>query len=223
MKRIVMMTALSLCLFSLYAQAPEAFIRELTGTVELKPAGQTEWIPAQTGDAIAGSTTLSTGFKSTALIVAGNSTLMVRPLTRLSLEELLSRDGTEILRVGLRTGRAQANIQPPVGGKIDFTIRTPMATASVRGTVFDIDPLSLRVREGSVRYEAAGTIRPALVKAGQNTWVDTNTGGALNPLTAAEASRALPALPGGIPTPESGSAQALPRGTLALAVTLESQ
>jgi hypothetical protein len=227
MKHILIMTAFWGCLSVLWAQAPEALIREIAGTVELKPAGQTEWVPAKAGDMIAASTVLSTGFKSTALIAVGNSTLAVRPLTRLSLEELVSRDGTETVQVSLRTGRLRAVVAPPTGEKINFTVRTPTATASVRGTVFDIDALNLRVREGAVRYEAAAApaVRPVRVSAGQNTWVDSDSGGTLNPLTAAEVDRSLPALPGGasVPAPEGGARPALSQGALALAVTLEPQ
>jgi hypothetical protein len=199
----------------------------MAGTVELKPDGLADWIPAKTGDTIAVSTVISTGFKSTALISIGNSSLLVRPLTRLSLEELLSQDGTEMVRLGLRIGRLRVEVSPPIGSKADFTIRTPIATASVRGTAFDIDTLNLRVSEGTVRYEGAldRAARPVLVNAGQVTWVDSGGGGALNPLEAAEASRSLPAIPGAdsAPEPDTGARQEAPRGSLSVVIDLESK
>ncbi|MDR1352609.1 MAG: FecR family protein [Treponema sp.] len=228
MKRILTVILFSLSLSLLPAQAPEAVIREINGTVELKPNGQADWIPAKTGDILAVSTLVSTGFRSSALIAAGSSSILVHPLTRLSLEELISRDETETIQVGLRAGRLRVQVTPPLAGKSDFTVKTPIATASVRGTVFDIDTLNLRVSEGEVRYEGAGSraVRPVQVNAGQNTWVDSAAGGALNPLTAAEASRALPALPGGnsAPTADSGGASPEPiGGTLSVTVTLDSK
>jgi hypothetical protein len=220
-----MMIVFLLTLSFLWAQAPAAVIREISGTVELKQNDQTDWIPAQAGEAIAVSTVISTGFKSTAIIGVGNSTLLVRPLTRLSLRELISRDETETVELNLRTGRVRVEVTPPAGSKTDFTVRTPTVTASVRGTVFDIDTLNLRVIEGTVRYEgAARAARPVLVNTGQSTWVDSGTGKAPDPLTAAETSRALPALPGSasVPAAVGGGAQPEnPRGTLSVTVDLQ--
>jgi hypothetical protein len=223
MKRILMMVLFSLTLSFLWAQA--AIIREISGTVELKPNDQADWIPAKTGDAIAVSAIISTGFKSAAVIAVGNSTLLVRPLTRLSLSELLSRNETETVELNLRTGRVRVEVTPPAGGKTDFTVRAPTATASVRGTVFDIDTLNLRVIEGTVRYEGAARACPVLVNTGQSTWVDSGTGKASNPVTAAETSRALPALPGGASVPALGGVQPENNspGSLSVTVTLASQ
>jgi hypothetical protein len=225
-----MIILFSFSLSPIRAQTPEAVIREISGTVELKQDGQAGWIPAGTGDTLAVSTVISTGFKSTALIAAGNSAILVRPLTRLSLEELISRDETETVRIALRAGRLRVQVAPPVTAKTDLTVKTPIATASVRGTVFDIDTLNIRVSEGAVRYEGAAdrAARPVQVNAGQNTWVDAG-GGALNPL--AEASRALPALPGGnsvlsamlsaLPAAGGGAGPETPRGALSVTVNLD--
>jgi hypothetical protein len=227
MKRIFMMTVFSLTLSLLRAQSPAAIIREISGTVELKPNDQADWIPAKAGDVIEVSTVISTGFKSAASIAIGNSTLLVRPLTRLSLEELISLDKTETVNVGLRTGRVRVEVTPPANGKTNFTIKTPTVTASVRGTVFDLDTQNLRVREGTVRFEgAAAGGRPVLVNSGQSTWVDSGTGAALNPLTAMETSRALPALPGSdsVPAVDGGGARPdNPQGTLSIVVSLDSR
>ncbi|MDR1127885.1 MAG: FecR family protein [Treponema sp.] len=225
MKPTLTVILFSLSLSFLPAQAPEAVIREVNGTVELKPNGQADWIPAKTGDILAVSTLVSTGFRSSALIAAGSSTILVHPLTRLSLEELISRNETETVQIGLRAGRLRVQVAPPLAGKTDFTVKTPIATASVRGTVFDIDTLNLRVSEGEVRYEGAANraSRPVQVNSGQNTRVDSAGGGALNPLTAAEASRALPALPGSnsVPAADGSASPDFPGGTLSVTVTLD--
>jgi hypothetical protein len=93
---------------------------------------------------------ISTGFRSTALIALENSTLTVRPLTRLSLEELQNIQGNETVGINLHTGRVRAEVSPPAAGKTTFTIRSPTATASVRGTAFDFDGMNLSVDEGQV-------------------------------------------------------------------------
>jgi hypothetical protein len=230
MKRIILLLMFAGTL-SLGAQSPRAMIRELTGTVEIKPGGTGDWIPAKPGDVLAASTIVSTGFRSTAILDLGNSTIRIRPLTRLSLEELISWDASETIDIGLRTGRVRAEVRPPAWGTTSFTIRTPIATASVRGTVFDIDGSNIRVTEGTVRYAGRVDGRPMLVSAGQSSRVDGDTGGAQNPVLAADTNRALPALSGQSPVPADGTspASALAAGTsrapgnLTVEVTLESQ
>jgi len=203
-----------------------AYIKELSGTVELKAPGAA-WKTAVRGDRIVKDTIISTGFRSTALLSLGNSTLTVRPLTRLGIEELGESQGREQVALNLQTGRVRASVTPPAGGRTDFTVRSPSATASVRGTVFDLDTQNLRVREGTVRFEgAAAGGRPVLVNSGQSTWVDSGTGAALNPLTAMETSRALPALPGSdsVPAVDGGGARPdNPQGTLSIVVSLDSR
>ena len=194
----------------IFAQKPVAVVREMTGTVELKKAGRTEWTAAKPGDTIEESTIISTGFRSTAILSVGNSSVVVRALTRLSLETLMNRDTNEVINLGLATGRIRATVNPPAGAKTDFTIRTPSATASVRGTVFEVDPVNIQVHEGSVRYVPAAALlsQPVAVNAGQESRVDASTGQTLNPVIAAQASRNLPAMQGQNATPDTpGSAK----------------
>jgi len=215
----------------IFAQNPEAFIREMTGTVELKAGGAANWIPAKTGDRLERATIISTGFKSSALLTVGNSTMMVRPLTRLSLDALLlDRDNVETINVGLRTGRIQVNMNPPAGSRTNYTVQTPAVTASVRGTEFSMDPVNLVVLEGMVSFVPTGgkaAKGSTSVYAGQSTWVDTDSGKAVNPLTAAETMRGLPALPGQSSGQSSGKESAprlqTPRGTFEINLTLESR
>jgi hypothetical protein len=129
--------------------AQTAVIREIRGTVEIKAPGA-EWKAAEVGQTLDRAALVSTGFRSTALIEIGNSTVTVRPLTRLSLEKITAKQDEEQVTLDLRTGRVRANVKPPVGGKTDFSIRSPSVTASVRGTVFDFDGTRLAVEEGRV-------------------------------------------------------------------------
>jgi hypothetical protein len=135
--------------------AQTAVIREISGTVEVKQPGAAEWEAAQPGQVLTMASLISTGFKSAALLNIGNSEIIVRALTRLSLEELSSARGDEQILLGLRAGRIRANVRPPVGGTSSFTVRSPIATASVRGTLFEFDGIRLQVDEGRV-YLSAG-------------------------------------------------------------------
>jgi len=104
--------------------AQKALIKDLTGTVELKLSGSSDFISAGVGAEVAQDTIISTSFKSTALVQAGSAVITVRPLTRLTLTEI------------------QASL----------SVSSPTATASVRGTSFEFDTRNLRVHSGTVVF-----------------------------------------------------------------------
>jgi len=200
-KKSALLILLLAAAVSVYAQNPTAVIKELTGTVEIKTGDSTDWVSAKTGDVIRKDTIISTGFRSSAIISVGSSTLTIRPITRLSLAELLSQNDTETININLNTGRIRAEVSPPSGGRANFTVQSPAATASVRGTEFEMDPVSIQVISGEVSYApmASGQGqhgRSVTVSSGQESWVDTDTGSAVTPMAAAESGRTVPSLPG---------------------------
>ena len=157
------------------AFAQEAVIRELTGTVEIKKPGSAVWENAMQGQTVPVDTIISTGFKSYAVISMGNSSLSVRPLTRFSLTELISSQAAETINVSLQAGRVRADVKPPSGTRSTFSVQTPPVTASVRGTIFEMDIYNLWVIEGSVEFRSAsGTL--AVVDSGGYNYVDERTG-----------------------------------------------
>jgi hypothetical protein len=176
--------------------APTARILETSGTVEVKAPGAAEWEAAEAGQVLERASLISTGFRSTALIRIGNSDITVRPLTRLSLEEIAANQDGERVTLNLRAGRVRADVKPPAGGRTDFSVRAPTATASVRGTVFDFDGTRLRVEEGRVRLSGE-SVTGAYISAGHSTAVDPKSG-----KTAAVIERVkeelAPALPAGV-------------------------
>ena len=210
MKQLVTTILFFACTALAFAQNPEAVIREITGTVELKKPGAADWVTANPGDRIDRATVVSTGIRSTAILAVGNSTLVVRPITQLTLEDLLSRDETETVDISLRTGRIRVEVTPPAGQKSEFTVRSPTSTASVRGTSFEMDMTGIRVLEGTVSFiPIADLAVPPIIKvgAGQESWVDADTGGAVTPMAAEEVSRSPSSLPGqnAGALPESGA------------------
>jgi hypothetical protein len=231
MKRIVVLFVLLGGVSFLFAQNQRAYIREITGTVELKAQGGADWVPGKAGDRVFPNTVISAGFRSTALLAIGTSTIVIQPLTRLTLEELLGQDETEQVHLSLRTGRIRANVTPPVGGHIGFTVRSPIAIASVRGTAFDFDTLNLQVSEGTVSFapaQGAASSRPVLVRAGESSRMDLDSGRAVSPMAAVEISRIPPALPGQNASSAASPKAAIPqepntRGSLVVNVTLESE
>jgi hypothetical protein len=213
-------------LFSLFAQTQGASIKEMTGTVELKLPGTAEWAPAKVGDTVSTQTLISTGFKSIAVLAIGESVITVRPLTRLSLEELTALNTVEQVSLNLRAGRIRAEVTPPAGTKTDFTVRGPTVTASVRGTAFDFDTVNLRVSEGTVMLVPAVRgvpARPIPVSAGQSSYVDAASGKAMNPGTISETARQAPAnsLPRNSGSPRvSAYPDAVPQGAVSVDVVL---
>jgi hypothetical protein len=144
---------LGLLLFILAGGAfAQASFVEVHGTVEVRPPGASAWTAAAAGMAVEPDTAISTSFRSTAIIQAGPSRILLRPLTRLTLEEIIDKQETEEVRLFLRSGRIRAEVSPPKGGKTNFTVHSPIAIASVRGTSFDFDMVNLSVDNGLVRY-----------------------------------------------------------------------
>ena len=179
MKRVKIIAVLIL-LCAAHAFAQSGVIAELSGTVELKPAGAADYAAAKAGDEVATDTIVSTGFRSSALIRLGSSVITVRPLTRLSLKEISAGAGTETLNVSLQTGRVRVDVNPPAGSKASFTLQSPIATASVRGTSFEFDTQSLTVLEGTVSFQGSSG-GPMAVNAGRTSEI-TSDGRAADPI-----------------------------------------
>jgi hypothetical protein len=130
------------------AAALDATIAEINGKVEIRQ-GTDVWRPAEVGQIVPVGASISTSFNSTALLQVGASEVEVKPLTRVRIQELISEDGVDRSEVDMPVGRISANIR---GGerRTEFTVRSPVATASVRGTSFDFDGVNLDVAEGIV-------------------------------------------------------------------------
>ncbi|MDR2663345.1 MAG: FecR family protein [Treponema sp.] len=207
MKKTILGLALILGAAALFGQ--EAVIREIAGTVELKAPGSAEWRPARQGQSITRNTLVSTGFKSIALIALGNSTLTVQPLTRLSLEELIRAEENEKVEINLRAGRIRADVKPPVGGgTTGFTVRSPTATASVRGTVFEFNGIRLSVDEGRVHF-SGGDRSGTYVGPGRGVSTDPESGRTLGVRETVMEALTLP-LPAGVEiAPEQRAAASL--------------
>jgi len=151
MKRVVLTVLLltaSVCVF-----AQNGVIKDLTGTVELKPVGTADFLPAAAGSKVNADTVISTGFKSTALVEVGSTVITVRPLTRLTLTEIKESQNGENLNLSLQTGRVRVDVKPPAGTKASVTVKGPTTTASVRGTSFYFDAMNLKVIEGTVAFK----------------------------------------------------------------------
>jgi hypothetical protein len=148
MKRLILFLIVALCtLGSIFANT--ASVVEIAGKVEYQIPGN-DWRPARVGDVLPKGTLISTGFKSTALLKIGNATITVKPITRLSLEEIIQSESTSNTQLFLQAGRVSAEVTPQAGLSTEFSVKSPTATASVRGTELDTDGRNVYVSHGKV-------------------------------------------------------------------------
>ena len=112
-------------------------IAKVNGKVEIKEPGGS-WTKASEGTVIPEGSTISTGFNSFAeLDLSGSSTIYVKPLTRMALDKLAITGNKVNTKLNLKLGRIKADVKTSKGLKHDFTLKTPVSTAAVRGTIFE--------------------------------------------------------------------------------------
>lgn len=130
MKKIFLILVLSCLVFSVFAL--DGVVVDVIGKVE-KQNGDS-WITLKKGDILVPGDVVSTGFKSEAILSIGESTVTVRALTRLTIEQLYEKNKNHVSSVYLDTGSICADIKPVENKRVGFTVKTPAVTASVRGT-----------------------------------------------------------------------------------------
>ncbi len=159
----------------LWAANPQAVLQSLKGKVEVRAPGAAEWVPATEGELLPAAATLSTGFDSSVVVVIDKTTIQVKPLTRMTIDKLISEGGVVKTSTFLRVGTVSASVKSAEGVKQDFKVLSPYSTASVRGTEFDFDGLKLKVHEGIVAFILGRLERetqPAPASGGQTPAVD---------------------------------------------------
>ncbi|MCL2043373.1 MAG: FecR family protein [Treponema sp.] len=192
MKKIILAIFCAAIAFNAFAQ--NGVIRELSGTVEIKAPGSTDFTPASMGSQISPNTVISTAFNSSALIAVGSTLLTVRPLTRLTLTEIQAAAGSETLNVNLQAGRVRVDVNPPAGTRATMQVSSPNATASVRGTSFEFDTRNIHVHSGSVSF-TGNHGRVMRVNAGYRSRIERD-GTAAHPLDTKAAELQPPPPPG---------------------------
>ena len=139
----------SLLTFPLFSQTI-AVIKEVKGKVEVKATGGS-WQPAKAGMGISKGTVISTGFRSRAVLDLTGSTLYVRQITRMKIEELIQKQKSLNTGLYLMVGRVEAKVKTVEGLNHNFKIRSARSIAAVRGTHF-LFSNPITVYSGSVAY-----------------------------------------------------------------------
>ncbi len=155
------------------AWAQKAVFTEVNGKVEYQAAGGS-WKPARVNDTVSKGAMISTGFKSTAVVKVGATSITLKPITRLSLEQIIETEGGTQTELFLLAGRVKADVPPQVGKTTEFKVKSPTATASVRGTAFEFDGVNLIVDRGAVQlFTPTGQFR----KVGASEFSYVSAGG----------------------------------------------
>ncbi len=132
---------------------PAARVSTLTGRVEYRAAPGAAWQPVTAGMQLPLGATISTGFGAQATLELGAALLQVDQLTRMRIDELLEREGLTHADLFLQVGRVRAEVREVEDLQQDFRLRSPQATAAVRGTSFSFDGVNLVVFSGRVRMQ----------------------------------------------------------------------
>jgi len=118
-----------------------ATVTEVEGLVEAFRAGETEWSEAKEGQTYKDRDALSTDLGSSAVLVFHDQhQLKVKENTELTIRRLYqdAQTGEQVTEVDLSIGEVLSRVRSlPTEGSI-YTIHTPTATSSVRGTVFNV-------------------------------------------------------------------------------------
>ncbi|MFH1023735.1 MAG: FecR domain-containing protein [Planctomycetota bacterium] len=112
-------------------------IHSVEGDVDVrKPAG--EWAAANAGQVIEEGWEISTGFKSKAVLLFGDTSVaIVKPLTQLTINRFVKREKTAETLLDVKIGTLRVHVKEGEL-KSDFKVSTPQLTASVRGTIWQI-------------------------------------------------------------------------------------
>ncbi|GAB1432303.1 FecR domain-containing protein [Spirochaetota bacterium] len=188
MKRTILLILIIIIAVAFVSAADvSARVTEIAGKVEYSLPGK-DWKPAKVGDVLPKGTLISTGFKSTAILAVGNSTITVKPITRLSLEELIESTAGSQTQLFLLAGRVKADVAPEEGKITEFQVKSPTATASVRGTSFEFDGINLLGLENQIQLITRTGMRRT-VSAGEFAYVSMN--GSITPPVAVSAESGL--------------------------------
>lgn len=149
MKKIFALGLVAFSIFSVHALT--ATVQSVKGKVEIQEAGV--WVKLQKGDSLEKGTVISTGFNSEAVLAVSNSNISLGPLTRVTLEDLVSTNDKDTTQIYIDSGTIAANVSGKDGKRAGFKVRSPVATASVRGTSFVVSSSGkLTVTEGLVAF-----------------------------------------------------------------------
>lgn len=153
MKKIIAFVLSLFCSVSvLLAKDFAAQVSAFSGKAEVLSGGN--WKPLAVGDTLKNGDMVQTGFKSSLTLKIKDSTVDVAALTRMTVEQLAENPVKDNVRLFVDAGGVSSSVKKSGANKLVFTVRTPVATASVRGTEFSVqnnfDSVKVETTRGSV-------------------------------------------------------------------------
>lgn len=130
----IILAAVATTFISLLTFADSAEIISVKGKVEVSRGDA--WITLKAGDTVTESETISTGFQSEAKIKYKDSIMQLGALSRVTLSKLSTSSTKDVVDVYLNTGAVRSKVNHSADKKVNYTVRNPVAVASVRGTEF---------------------------------------------------------------------------------------
>lgn len=218
MRRILGISALLIIVIMIPAFAQNAVVKEVTGKVQLLAPGGS-WTNAAAGNLVTQGTVISTGFGSSAVLDLGTSQVQVKQLTRMRLDELLRTQTSATTSLFLTVGEVHANVDNSLSITQKFTLKSPVSTAAVRGTIFDFGPYRLRVDRGLVHFSNEHGIGREVAVGETSEWNGPYVPGSAEEFAQAQASTKTSTNAGGEGS-EGGRSENRTTGSLAVTVTV---
>lgn len=173
--------------------ADDAVVTFVKGKVEVQRGDA--WVQLNVGDKVKQSETISTGFQSEAKIKYSGSLMALGALTRITMDQLASGGNKEKVDVYLTTGTVRSKVTHDEDTRVSYTVRSPVAVASVRGTEFDINAKgTVRCFSGAVavspnnkpRDEAASAASEETEEEGESSGEESGDNSPAGPTTPAD-------------------------------------
>ncbi|WP_407425054.1 FecR domain-containing protein [Treponema sp.] len=157
MKKLILSLIFTAAAFTAFAF--QATVVSTKGKTEVQNG--TTWVTLKEGDSLDQGSVIQTGFKSELVLKIKESTVTVSPLSRITLKTLAEREGIngeagkDETTIFLDTGSLKSNVQKSADRRVGFTVKSPVATASVRGTEFGFASRYKRAKLSTTRGSVA--------------------------------------------------------------------
>jgi len=140
MKKITGYALIILLVSAAALSGASARIISLRGRVSVRPYAGARWVGARVGMTLGRGAVVSTGYGSAALVQITPSWTMVRvnQFTTVSISSLSQSKGSINTSLRLQMGTVRAVVKSSAQLRSRFRISTPVATASVRGTIPEV-------------------------------------------------------------------------------------
>ncbi len=111
-----------------------AVVYKISGDVEVSHDGGKNFVPARIGDILKKGDFISTGYDSRGSVDFGYGQLDVGKMTQFRIDEFSDKENIKKTQLFLQVGSVQAKVKHTNSGRSDFSVVTPTANSSIRGS-----------------------------------------------------------------------------------------